>query len=105
MKQLKLEKEVNQLDLYFSRLESDLQPILGKIVGKEKLKIITLVTFFSWLRNFLFIFLNNDFYFFHDSWFIVFCQFLLHDIVTQSHTHTHRHTYVHSFSHTLVIFN
>lgn len=46
MKQLKLEKEVNQLDLYFSRLESDLQPILGKIVGKEKLKIITLVTFF-----------------------------------------------------------
>lgn len=54
MKQLKLEKEVNQLDLYFSRLESDLQPILGKIVGKEKLKIITLVTFFSWLKKFSF---------------------------------------------------
>ena len=48
----------------------------------------------------------NDFYFFHYSWFTVFCQFstvqqwpsLTH---THTHTHTHlcTHTHIHSFSH------
>ena len=28
---------------------------------------------------------NNDFYLFHDSWFTVFCQFLLYSQATQSH--------------------
>ena len=35
----------------------------------------------------------NDFYFFHYSWFTVFCQFLLYSTVSQSHTHTH--VYIH----------
>ena len=30
---------------------------------------------------------NNDFYLFHDSWFTVFCQFLLYSQATQSHIH------------------
>ena len=34
----------------------------------------------------------------------MFCQFLLHSKVTQSHTHTHTHNiYIHSFSH--IIFH
>jgi len=43
--------------------------------------------------------LRIPFYFFHYSWFTVFCQFLLYSKVTQSNTHTHTHTYTHFFSH------
>ena len=39
----------------------------------------------------------NDFYFFHNSWFTVFCQFLLCSKVTQLHTHTHRHTHIYIY--------
>ena len=52
----------------------------------------------SWFSFFLFFFLKflNDFYFFHYSWFTVFCQFLLYSKVTQSHT------YICYFSHIIL---
>ena len=46
-------------------------------------------------KNFFFNFMILIF--FHYSWFIVFCQFLLYSKVTQSCTHTHTHTYIYIF--------
>ena len=46
---------------------------------------------------FIFPFFINDFYFFHYSWFTVFCQFSTtqkSDPVTHIHTHTHTHTHI-----------
>ena len=43
------------------------------------------------------LFFKNDFYFFHCSWFTVFCQF---STVQQSDPVTHK--YIHSFSHIIL---
>ena len=39
------------------------------------------------------------FYFFHDSWFTVSCQFLLFSKVTQPYIYTYEYTYIFFFSH------
>ena len=75
---------------------ADMWPIRGKFYLIQHIKEMCL-----WHR-FFFI---NDFYFFHYSWFAVFCQFSTvqqSDLVTHTHTHTRTHThftYIHSFSH------